>query len=316
MTPEQDTRLTTSTVTPASYDTRIPLLVLIPLVVVVLVFMFWGFNTATRADVIQGSFSLSGEVRSVRVEIDVGSLTLSAGTAGEVTFSGRSLLATTTRSLLEKAASVPLTLELVDDGDASTLVLREIPRPEGFAPPSRLEGGADDETQRGTPVLVTELHVVVLVPPGMPAQITLRKGDIKVDSRRARTDVRTGSGTVYVTSVEAELEVENRDGEVLIDNHLGPLRLRGNGLVRVSLTEIRGPVDIVSEKGEVGVYLPSDGPFKLLAHSPASRVRTEFGLPKESIGPAGSKVEGEVGIDGPPIVVEAKAGTVSVWKIK
>ena len=316
MTSAEDTRLASSATKPGSHDARIPLLVMIPLAVVVLAVMFWGFETHTRAEVIQGSFSVPDQVRTVLVEIDVGSVTLSAGERGEVSFTGRTLLATTTKELLDRAGAVPITLEPVDDGDPSTLVLRETPMPEGFAPPSPIDGSGAQEPQPGTPVLVTELDAILSVPPDLPVRIVVRQGNLKVDYRRALTDIRTGSGAVVVTSVEAELEVENGNGEILVDKHLGPLTLRGNGLVRVSLAQIRGPVDIVNEKGEVGIFLPNDGVFRLSARAPASQVRNEFGLPKVSIGPAGSKVEGEVGSGGPLIGVEAKAGTVTVAKNK
>jgi hypothetical protein len=293
-----------------SYDSRIPLLVILPLVAMILV-LFLGFNPAEHAETVDGGIEVPATVKTVRISGEVGNLAVLIGDAGRIGFTGKSLRVAATQELLAAALAVPFTLER--DPEATTgelLALRLTPVPPGFRRIS--EQSVADGTAGDNAPLFRQIDLNVMVPVHLGVEIVGLRCNVRVDTRQAPTSLRVAAGDVLVMHTSAPLEIHNGGGPTIIDQHRGALDMEVNGKCRVSLAELVGPLRIVSAEGEVGLHLPRHASFTIDARSTVARVRNAFGLEGEQRGAEDYRLEGTVATGEHRIFVEAKQGPVTI----
>ena len=113
------------------YDSRIPLLVVIPFLVVVAIWVL-GFDAHSHEQRIQGSFTVDAGIETLIIRTEVGNIEVLIGSAGEISFVGETLRVAGSEEHLSRARSVPFTLFQDESVDPATLVLGVTSLPEGF----------------------------------------------------------------------------------------------------------------------------------------------------------------------------------------
>jgi Toastrack DUF4097 len=289
-------------------DRRIPWLIVVPFLAITLVLM-WGFNTFKFEERKRGEFPIPAGVETVKIVVDVGNLDVVIGGAGKVSYEATTLRATASQELLDRAVAVPFTFTHVDSGDPKTMTIRVSPMPEGFV---RLPPTAGTEDDHETPRLFRQLNARMSIPVKIGVIVESSQGNIRVDTRQAPTSVSVGRGSIMLMQIASSLNVSNGDGDTIVADHRGPLGLTGNGLTRVTLADVSGPIHIVNSTGEVALVLPEHCSVDLDAKSLTGRVRNEFGFKSEPLGERGSRVTGKIGGGTHRAHVVAKQGTLTI----
>ena len=293
---------------PASIDSRIPWLIVVPFIAIAAIW-FWGFQQYKFEEALKGSFPITAEIKTVRLVTDVGNVDVAIGTAGEVGFEANAVRAAGSQAELDKAKAVPFKLSQGQSDDPSVLVIEVSPLPAGFKRLPPLKG---DEEDTSTPRLFRQLNVRFSVPVDVAVVLEASKGNIRVDTRQAPTDVRVAEGNLMILNVAAPLTVRNGEGDTIIADQRGALDVDVNGRTRVTFSEVVGPVRVENATGEVGVYIPAHSSIDLQARSDTGHVRNAFGFPPETYGDRGSEVKGKLGDGEFQVRLVAKKGTMTV----
>ena len=292
-----------------THDARIPLMILLPLLAVGLV-LIWGFDNEKYEEGVHATFSLTNDIKTVKIVSDIGNVDVRIGSEGSVEFVAKTLRVTGSSELMDKARKAPYMMERVASGDLAILLLRVSAMPEGFRQPPVARD------QPGDPVLFRQMDSIFEVPVDLAVIVEAQAGDIRVDTRQAKTTIDTKKGTVMALSVSAPLKVHNDDGSTVIAQHRGSLDMMVKGNCRVQVAAVAGPIEIVSEEGKVDLFLPRHGSFELDARALKKRIRNAFGFKAEAISDTGFKLLGKVGKGEHKVLVEARAGSLTVGAIE
>ena len=232
----------------------------------------------------------AGTTRIV-VRVPAGSLQVSPGVPGEVTFGGRVLRAADTAADLERLQALDMTLHASAGESPGELLLAAPGLPPGCSPEScRL-------------VVPVQLRV----PPDVEVHLVTPLGECSALEHRGGLLIETRRGTVKLIRCDGTARVRIAlEGDVVVDQHRGGLDVHtARGLMVVYVAELRPPgVQLHSGDGRIYCYVPPAAAFTLEA-------RTDDGYVMETFGLAAAAREGDAAAAGDPAQRKALRGDVN-----
>jgi len=303
--------LTEENVSNPSTSRWIPWMTLMPFLAIFAVWQ-WGFRPVQHVDQIAGKIAVEAEIHTVRILGETGNLQVVIGTAGTIEFVGRALSVVQSAEHVQALKAAPVTLMRVsENAPPGTMVLRVSAVPKGFR--RILTKGTQSDSQTDLrPGVFRQVDLDVAVPVDLKLEVVAEESNLRVDTRQASTSLDIEKGNVLVMHTSDALRVRNGGGPTVIEQHRGSLDAKVGGQLRVTLAELTASIDMASETGRIGLYLPIHSSFKVDAKSNIN-VRNAFGLEAKQTGPTEFCLSGDVG-DGEhhEIAIRAKSGPVTL----
>lgn len=182
----------------------------------------------------------------------------------------------------------------------------------------------------GSAVLRSEFGDVVAISIEGPLEIRTDSADLEVRRARSGVDVQAAGGSLVLDDVAGALTVASGRGEVRASRLSGPasftgdagaIAVRGFGdalsvtsgdaEVDIATDALGGDVELVTERGDIRLTLPSAGSFALSAETEGGDVTSEFALEqREAEGT--SRWEGQAGSGGGRVTISTREGDITL----
>ncbi len=288
--------------TETRHSSRIPLLVLLPVVLIVIVWLLPGTHFPHQEHR-QGEFPLAAATKRIKLRIENGNVQVVVGEAGFVRFRAKTLRVAQDEEAFQKLRAQDFTLVSEFAEASGELELSTPPFPAGL----EAEGGRGFRGMR-------QFDVHLEVPAHLPVDVECKLGHVSAEHLSSPITIRTGGGNVLLKVVTGKTEIYVEHGDVIIDQHRGDLDVfTRNGKVLVLMSEVLKPVKLVTLAGDVKCTVAKHAAFELEARSlKGGGVISDFALPRVTLGDEGQGMRGLVNGGGPRLEAESAKGTVSV----
>jgi hypothetical protein len=161
---------------------------------------------------------------------------------------------------------------------------------------------------------------VLEVPAGIAVSARTELGPVAAIGCDAPVRLETGAGVGRLDRCASDCVVRTGGGDVIVNAHRGGLDLESaRGMMQLWVDEVGASgLRAINRHGSIQVHVPADAAFSLDARATipslkvADKLRNSFGIPLWAHGEHGATMRGVVGEGGPPIVLEAYAGRVSL----
>jgi hypothetical protein len=203
-------------------------------------------------------------VKTVRIEIQNGTVGVDVGPAGTVTLAGGVLRAADTKEELERLEQIPPGLRVVPDPQRpDTLVLR-----------------GPDLPAQAQALYAFELRAV-RVPADLALEIAVEaNGHAMVRNREAAIEVTTGRGDLRFEDCRGSLSGRTNHGNVIVVHHRGDIALRTDHCdMQAFVREAGTQLQLVTGGGTVQCLVPADLEFDVDARAETGKIGNGFGLP-------------------------------------
>lgn len=249
---------------------------------------------------LEGRIPLSAAVQGIRVELLDGDVTFVAGDPGGITFSGMGMKAADSPEELASIESEFMGLAAAGMTDG-VLLLRGPREPEGAEPGQ----------------FSLALRLVVHVPPELALDVSARSGNLAAIEMRAPVSLQTRRGMLNLSNQRGPGVLRSGNGDIIVDGHRGDLDVEtAAGKLFAWVVEL-GPsgVTLVTKDGPIQARLPDEASFQLDAEAEEGKVANEYGIPVGRSDDFVSTMGGTVGEGGPPVVMRATQGRISLRRI-
>lgn len=121
--------------------------------------------------------------------------------------------------------------------------------------------------------------VTVKIPSGVPVELKLTSGDVKIDNTHAPVKVEGSSGDVAINHASGAVQVVQRSGDVKIadaDSSMVAVETKSGG---ISLARVKGVVELKTSSGNVGVK--DSSPKTLSVEAVSGNVSVDLASPIE-----------------------------------
>lgn len=235
-------------------------------------------------------------IRTVRIEIQNGSVGVDIGDAGIVAVVGGVRRAADTQEELARLERIPAGLEVVSDpARPDTLVLRG-----PVLPPD------------AKALLAFELNAV-RVPAGLALEVVVAaNGHVTVARRMAATTVTTARGDLHFENCGGPIRARTKQGNVIVVDHRGDLDVRTVvGDMQAFVREPGTQIDLVTGAGTVQCRVPADTGFVVDARAEVGKIGNGFGLPVTKPSKFSAVMVGQQGSGRTKVILRTGDGALS-----
>ena len=248
--------------------------------------------------VLTGRLELPAGVRTVRVEIQNGSLKVEAGTEPAVVYEGGLRRAADTPELLGEIERIPARFTAAPDpAHPDTLVVAT----PALSVPEQL------------PRAILGFDVTIRVPPQVGVSVRVSgSGHLVADDRAAPLELVTNRGDLRVMRCTGATRLRTGQGMTIVYDHRGDLDVEVmTGDMQVFVREPGKRLCLVTRMGNIQCLVPPETGFRLDARAQTGKVANGFGIPIERSGYSGAMV-GDRGDGRTSIVLRTETGLLSL----
>lgn len=103
--------------------------------------------------------------------------------------------------------------------------------------------------------------------------ISTRNGDIRLRNADSSVQIKTSNGDINISNVSSSVQAVTSNGDIGVVNVYSGLDIRtSNGDVVIRSPEVRGDWQIETRNGDVSLYVPETGDYRLQGTGPTGRV--------------------------------------------
>lgn len=254
----------------------------------------------------RGGAALPANVRSVRVEVENGSIGVLAQAATEgqrVTWKGGVRRAASTAEVLLEVERVPAEFTLLaDPADPTVLIVRAPQLPQVPNVPDLALNA------------ILGVEASVFLPAELAVDIRVTgSGHVAVGAREAAVIVDTGRGDLRLTSCRGPARLRSGNGMTIVDDHSGDLDVQVvTGAMQVFVREPQKSIRLVTRQGDIQCYVPPATSFRVDGRAEIGKVGNGFGLEMRKVGDYSALLTGVRGDGATEIVLRTGSGHLSL----